>query len=322
MVRKRIVVLDPSSPASPEEAMVFFNQDPNTQNSWVHEQTLPGSVENLAFKDGKTLMIADKWASVGGNYFAGLVRVYERTGSTWSRVQTIQAPTPAIGELFGTDLDYEGSTMIIGANDEDTGLIADAGAVHAYQKDATGTWVHRGYVHAPEGQDFDGFGDAVAMQGTLAIAGAPNRDRGGAFPAQSIGGLYALELAPAIASQETPLLGSPPNPAALLAGTTSGPVVGAVWDPVIDHTSFYPGATADWLVVSPQPSVNVPIAGGTLLCPLVGAKLSTTTPGTAFQLSIPPDCSLIGRTGCAQGASLGPSGLQLTNGFDLVLGSY
>jgi len=117
--------------------------------------------------------------------------------------------------------------------------------------------------------------------------------------------------------------GSPPNPAALLPGQTSGPRAGEVWDPLVDHTSFEPAATADFLLLSFQPT-NLPGGtSGTLLCqppfPLVTANL---TPGTPFSIQIPNDPALLGRAFCVQAAALLP-GLQvrMTNALDCIVGN-
>ncbi|MEM7310833.1 MAG: hypothetical protein AAF682_29450 [Planctomycetota bacterium] len=118
-------------------------------------------------------------------------------------------------------------------------------------------------------------------------------------------------------------LGAPPNPAALLPGVTSGPVLGATWDPVVSHATFVPNAVADLLGVSVG-TLNVPTPIGTLLCdvPAPGAVFSTT-PGAPFAVALPPDCALLGASLCAQAASVDPFGaLALTNALDLVLGGF
>ncbi len=122
-----------------------------------------------------------------------------------------------------------------------------------------------------------------------------------------------------IAAAETVRVGSPPNASALLIGQTSGPVIGATWDPVIDHTSFFPGAIVDVLNISPN-AVNVPLAFGTLLCSL-GGDIFFALPSTPFSIAIPDQCGLVGRSLCAQGGAYASGQLQLTNAIDLVLGS-
>ncbi len=126
------------------------------------------------------------------------------------------------------------------------------------------------------------------------------------------------------ASAQVVRLGSPPNPNALLPGVTSGPVLGAVWDPVIDHTTFLPGATVDLLAVTPNP-LNLSTGLGTLLCdPTTILVLESVPAGTPFVLPVPVNCSLIGFPLCSQGGSADAVSLAvgLTNALDITVGTF
>ena len=124
-------------------------------------------------------------------------------------------------------------------------------------------------------------------------------------------------------AQEVVRAGTPPNPVALLPGQTSGPVLGATWDPVVDHTTFEPSATIDYLVISIA-SANVAAGGkGTLLCdvPFV-LVIPNSSPGTPFALPVPALGSLVGIPFCAQAASsTTPAQFKLTNALDCVFGT-
>lgn len=127
---------------------------------------------------------------------------------------------------------------------------------------------------------------------------------------------------PAVQSTELFRLGSPPNPFALLNGQTSGPVIGSVWDPVVNHTTFFPSATLDILVVSTLPPINVSTPNGTVVCNIPGPnQIFFSSPSVPFAISIPDDCNLAGLALCTQAASIGGGVIQVTNGIDLVLGT-
>ena len=70
-----------------------------------------------------------------------------------------------------------------------------------------------------------------------------------------------------VAASDIVRLGTPPNPFALLPGTTSGPVIGATWDPVIDHTTFLPSSVTDLLAFSATPRLTraATLLGSTLV---------------------------------------------------------
>ena len=108
-------------------------------------------------------------------------------------------------------------------------------------------------------------------------------------------------------------LGTPPNPNALLPGQTSAPIVGATWDPVIDHTEFLPDAVVDLVGLTPT-STNLPGPLGTLLCDFsVAIIFFESAPGDPFEILIPNDSSFVGLSFCAQGISSDGLEIQLTN---------
>ncbi len=148
---------------------------------------------------------------------------------------------------------------------------------------------------------------------------------GGSALAGGLNDLRALaRLVPlgGVTATETVRLGSPPNPDAFLPGRTSGPVVGATWDPVLDHTSFHPAAVADFVAISSGPA-NIPLPIGTLLCQPPAPELTfSSPPGVPFALAVPQSCSLIGLNASAQGAAIDAvGGLLLANALDVVFGT-
>ncbi len=127
---------------------------------------------------------------------------------------------------------------------------------------------------------------------------------------------------PAVPSAEIVRLGNPPNPAAFLPGVTSGPVVGGVWDPVIDHTTFVPAAVVDFLVLS-LTFTNIPSGFGTVLCGLPPIVVVLSAPGVPFAVPLPFSCTNVGALLCSQGGSVdGALAISATNALDLVIGSY
>ena len=96
-----------------------------------------------------------------------------------------------------------------------------------------------------------------------------------------------------------------------------------MWDPVIDHTSFLPGATLDILLITALPA-NLDLASplGTLLCDVISSPpaLLTTTPGTPFAVPVPPNCNLAGLTLSTEGLSQEGLYACLTNALDITIG--
>ncbi len=116
--------------------------------------------------------------------------------------------------------------------------------------------------------------------------------------------------------------GTPANPLALQGGAGNGPVIGHVFDPVVDHASFMPAATADWLLLALQP-VNQATPFGTLLCGTIVGAIPSPAPGRAFSLPVPGNVHLLGATLCVQGLSIdAAANLALTNALDITLGTF
>ncbi len=125
-------------------------------------------------------------------------------------------------------------------------------------------------------------------------------------------------------SSEVVRLGTPPNPNAFLPGQTIGPILGAHWDPVVDHTTFLPAAVVDVIAVTANP-LNSPLPPlGTLLCDL-GATIHVepTPAGTPFDVLVPGDCVFVGTSVCTQAASIDAVGnVRLTNALDVTVGTF
>lgn len=123
-----------------------------------------------------------------------------------------------------------------------------------------------------------------------------------------------------LTATETTRLGTPANPAALLPGQTSGPVVGETWDPVVDHTTFLPGAIFDVFALGAVPA-NLPFANwGTILCDQLAGTLANPA-GVPFAIPIPNNCSLMGLSLCAQILATDGPTLALTNALDITIGN-
>ena len=125
----------------------------------------------------------------------------------------------------------------------------------------------------------------------------------------------------AFPSAEVARAGTPPNPNAFRPGT-QGPVIGRTWNPTIDHTSFFPGALTDFMLLSPPSSMSVTTPFGTALCDLRVLVVVTKSSSVPFAIPIPHDCTLISARLCTQGGAIGGSRAGLANALDLVIGSY
>ncbi|MBC8371932.1 MAG: zinc metalloprotease [Planctomycetes bacterium] len=121
--------------------------------------------------------------------------------------------------------------------------------------------------------------------------------------------------------QEVVRLGSPANPNAFRPGQSRPPTAGQIWDPMVDHSTFMPGAVSDMILISLN-SDNVFVSPyGTLLCQQPFLRTFTnSSPGNPFSLAIPANTA--GITFSAQAVSTDASGqMLLTNALDCTIGN-
>lgn len=223
--------------------------------------------------------------------------------------------TGVFDDKFGTSVAIDGDTVVVGAMSDDEDGHPDKGSATVFRRDGA-AWTEEVKLTSSDGNNFDFFGASTALQGETVVAGAYF------FKA---GAVYLYELGSDLPAAEVPRAGVPPNPLAFLPGVTSGPVVGATWDPVVDHTGFAKDAISDFVLVTGAPA-NLPLGPeGTLLCDVAAPPFLLATsavPGAPFALAVPDDCSLVGFPLCAQAGSVAPDlSAHLANALDIVIGA-
>ena len=231
------------------------------------------------------------------------------------------APTTHGGGLVRTgDLDLDGDEDVLNAAAGDLVWFENADGAGTFGPvlpitPPAGPFAGGPSFQAIDAADLDGDGDLDALAVALSASVA--------FDSGRLSWFANCGCTPGVAASEVVRLGTPPNPAALLPGVTSGPVLCATWDPAIDHSGFLPGAVLDFLAVTTVPT-NLPLPPfGTLLCDVSapGTLMFDGPPGAPFALALPPNCALGGVALCVQGASFDGVQLLLTNALDVVLGS-
>ncbi|HZJ62923.1 MAG TPA: DUF4215 domain-containing protein [Kofleriaceae bacterium] len=139
--------------------------------------------------DGSLLAVgaADEGSGVPGDPadnsapIAGAVYVFARSEATWTEQAYVKASNADDGDAFGFSvaLSTDGSTLAVGARDEDSaGGEADesasaAGAVYVFTHDGA-TWSQQAYVKAAAPRTNDAFGFSVALSnnGSILAVGA------------------------------------------------------------------------------------------------------------------------------------------------------
>jgi len=150
-------------------------------DAWVEEAILvaPGLQSEDQF--GVSVAIEGDRIAVGAPYLDGTIGfnegrvfVWEHDGLAWQYLTALQPADLDAENWFGLSLDLDGDRLLVGAG-RDSDIKPDAGAAYVFRRDPGG-WVEEAKINHPDVWEGDTFGSAVALDGDVALIGAPFHD--------------------------------------------------------------------------------------------------------------------------------------------------
>jgi hypothetical protein len=137
-----------------------------------------------------TRMVAGAPKEDTGATDSGSAYVYDLASATPSNpVFTLNNPTPATGDLFGSSVAISGNWAVVGAGSDDTG-VSNAGSAYIYDLASATPAVPKYTLNNPTPASGDGFGGHVAISGSRVVVGASSDNTG----ATDAGSAYVYEL--------------------------------------------------------------------------------------------------------------------------------
>lgn len=133
-----------------------------------------------------TPMVIGAYLDDTGAPNAGRAYVYDLASATpMVPVATLNNPSPASSDLFGTAVAVSGMRVVVGASQDDTEA-TDAGSAYVYDLASPTPTVPAATLNNPAPAIGDNFGRSVAISGIAAAVGAPYddsplRDKGSAY---------------------------------------------------------------------------------------------------------------------------------------------
>jgi hypothetical protein len=118
-----------------------------------------------------TAVIGAEKDDTPGGADAGSAYVFVRSGTTWSQQAKLTASDGADDDRFGGSVAVAEDTAVVGSGRDDNEAGTDAGSAYAFVRSGT-TWTEQDKLTAPDGDSEDRFGDAVALDGNVAVVGA------------------------------------------------------------------------------------------------------------------------------------------------------
>ncbi len=141
-----------------------------------------GAVVSL---DGDTLAVGVPTDDFGTVVDQGSVRVFVRSGSTWTLQSTLTAADGVSADTFGASVALSGNTLAVGVPLDDVGTFSNQGSVRIFVRSGT-TWTAQATLTATDVAAFENFGESVSLDGDTLAVGVPSDDFGTVFDQGSV----------------------------------------------------------------------------------------------------------------------------------------
>lgn len=111
-----------------------------------------------------------------GGTDSGSAYIFRRTGTnTWDSGTKIVASDAAAGDYFGYSVAISGDYAIVGAPWKDNGA-TESGAAYIFRRTGTNTWDSGTKINPSYAQNYERFGQSVAISGDYVVVGAPSNN--------------------------------------------------------------------------------------------------------------------------------------------------
>ena len=131
---------------------------------------------------GDTMVVTAPFDDVGANPDQGSVRVFVRSGTSWTPQATLVAADGEAGDYFGYSVAVSGDTVVVGTPRDNVGANSNHGSVRVFVRSGT-NWTPQATLLAADGEADDFFGSSVAVSGDTIAVGSDS-DNVGANPNQ------------------------------------------------------------------------------------------------------------------------------------------
>jgi hypothetical protein len=149
--------------------------------TWAEEAKIVASDFKMFDEFGRSVAISGDTVIVGAwrertvARASGAAYIFTRSGTTWTEQAKLIASDAELDDYFGSSVALEGDTAVVGAYWE--GIYKD-GAAYIFTRSGT-TWTEQMKIQKPN-PFVDQFGTSVSISNSTIVAGAPDRNGGGA----------------------------------------------------------------------------------------------------------------------------------------------
>ena len=136
--------------------------------------------------DGNTIVVG-AYLDDNGTTDSGSAYVFFWDGLSWSEQDKLTAGGAATGNWFGISVSISGDTVLVGADDENSGAAVGPGSAYVFVRSGV-IWSEQAQLTASDATPEDFFGNSVSVQGDTAVVGAFGDDDSG----ESSGSVYVF----------------------------------------------------------------------------------------------------------------------------------
>jgi hypothetical protein len=149
--------------------------------AWVQTQKLKASDASFGVAFGETLALSGTRIVIGalsdspqGVFAAGSAYVFELEGDTWVQRAKIWAQAPTPNTFFGESVDISGGRILVGSM-QASPVALYSGIAWVFEGSGS-SWTQVATLIPSDAAQGDGFGSAVAIDGTRLVVGAASAD--------------------------------------------------------------------------------------------------------------------------------------------------
>jgi hypothetical protein len=157
-----------------------------TNGVWAQQQKLLASAPSIGDQfggcvsvDGDVAVVGASLDDVGVNANMGSASIFARTNGVWALQALVSPGDGSAQDNFGVSVAVSGGTVVVGANQDDTGAKTDHGSAYVFTRNGN-AWPQTQKLTAADSASGDAFGVNVAIDGDTIAAAATLDDVGAA----------------------------------------------------------------------------------------------------------------------------------------------
>lgn len=187
-----------------------------TDGVWLQQARLKATDAALGDEFGTSVAIVGETALVGApgkdngqDNERGAAYIFVRSGDVWSQQARLEPHDPpaqpnSSSDRYGYSVAMSGGIAVVGAPMDIIGPHAEQGSAYVFVV-KNGVWSQQARLIAVDGQEYDHFGMAVAVDGETVVIGAPLDDFGPPVATSWQGSVYAFTRSGGVWSQQVKL---------------------------------------------------------------------------------------------------------------------